>query len=112
EPSISDVVLEALRQMDEKDLVDVIRVLATGRTTLDLEALSGGRFQLTEGEELIASALSSCTQQVLDALTEAERLDIDVLRVVAMALLVTTRVEEVAAQDASVADDEVVVVAE
>jgi DNA-binding response OmpR family regulator len=101
EDGMTDIVLDTLRQMDEKALVDLVRVLAAGRPALDLDALYAGRFQLTEGEELVASALAPATQQVLDALSDSERLDLEVLRVLAMALLVTKRDERpvVAAMD-------------
>jgi hypothetical protein len=87
--SVSDIVLGALREMDEKSLFDAVEALAPGRSELDLAALRGGRLALTEGEEMIADALSPDTSHLLEALTSAERMDVEVLRVLAMALLAT-----------------------
>lgn len=89
EESVSEVALQALREMDEKSLFDVVEALAPGRATLHLDALRDGRFDLAEGEQMVAEALATDTSQLLEALTSAERMDVEVLRVLAMALLAT-----------------------
>lgn len=93
EETLSEIAVQALREMDEKSLFDVVECMAPGRATLDLAALRSGAFSLTEGEELIAGALATDTSQLLEALTAAERMDVEVLRVLAMALLATSKAE-------------------
>ena len=87
--STTEIVLQTLREMDEKDLFDVVQALAPGRDTLDLARLRDGRFELAEGEEMVADALSTDTAHLIEALTSSERMDVEVLRVLCMALLST-----------------------
>ena len=87
--SLSDVVMDALREMPDDALYSLVEGLAPPRRHLDLSPLQG-RVTLTESEELVVSALSEDTASVMAGLERAERRDPDLLRVLAMSLLWTT----------------------